>query len=377
LNTQQNNLAIVINETSQLEIVLAWSFGQSDPFLIVDSARMDKRLSSHLQQIGFQIISDISLLRIDLGMKSPESLFVMTSGTTGLPKIVKHSLSSLNTFANVNRLAPATWFVPAPIGSFAWYQMIFLRRQVAHQELILTNSNDLISDFENGIKKKTFNAISCTPTFLRYVSTIFDQDIFKHSSVKRITLGGEVIQESDLKLASSLFPNVKINHIYAATEFGPIFTSNEQTVGYSLNKYRNNVDFKIVEGMLFVKNRMKLNPQKWVETGDYAVCENDRIYILGRISQDFINVGGNRVSLKKVEEVILQIPEILLVKAYGVNSKLMGNVVGVSVTIKDISLKEKIEKIVNSHCLENLSDFEIPCEIIFSDDFQINKNLKR
>jgi acyl-CoA synthetase (AMP-forming)/AMP-acid ligase II len=377
LNTQQNKVAIVINEPSQLEIVLAWSFGQSNPFLIVDSARMDKGVSSHLHQLGFQIISDTSLLQNNLGTGSPESLFVMTSGTTGLPKIVKHAISSLNTFGNVNQLEPSTWFVPAPIGSFAWYQMIFLRRQVEHQELILTNSNDLILDFENAIKKKAFSAISCTPTFLRYVSTIFDQDLFKHSSVKRITLGGEVIQDSDLKLASSLFPNVKINHIYAATEFGPVFTSNEQAAGYSLSKYRNNIDFKIVEGMLFVKNRMESNPHQWVETGDYAVCENERIYILGRISQDFINVGGNRVSLKKVEEVILQIPEIQWVKAYGINSRLMGNVVGVNVAIKDISLKEQIEMIINSHCLEFLTDFEIPCEIFISEDIQINKSLKK
>jgi len=377
LNTQQNKIAIVINEPSLLENVLEWSFGQSNPFLIVDSARMDQGIAAHLHQLGFQIISDTSLLQSNLGSGSPESLFVMTSGTTGLPKIVKHAVTSLNTFANVNQLEPSTWFVPAPIGSFAWYQMIFLRKQVKHQELILTNSNDLIWDFETAIKEKAFNAISCTPTFLRYVSAIFNRDIFIKSSVKRVTLGGEVIQESDLKLASSLFPNVKINHIYAATEFGPVFTSNDQAAGYSLSKYRNGIDFKIVEGMLFVKSRMGLNPGKWVETGDHAVCENERIYILGRLSQDFINVGGNRVSLKKVEEIILQIPEIQWAKAYGVKSRLMGNVVGVNLVIKDISLKEQIETVVNSHCLKYLSDFENPCKIIITDDLQIDRNLKK
>lgn len=377
MNIKENKVALVVDDSSQLQTILKWSFSQPDPFLIIDSARMDQGLSSHLQQIGFHIVTDISLLRSNLRSEGPHSLFVMTSGTTGLPKIIKHDISSLNTFAKVNQLEPSTWFVPAPIGSFAWYQMIFLQREVGDQELILTNSKNLLWDFENAIKQKSFDAISCTPTFLRYVATIFDQEIFKDSPLKRITLGGEVIQDSDLRLASLLFPNVKINHIYAATEFGPIFTSNDQIAGYSLHKYRNNIDFKIEEGMLFVRSRMGLDPHEWFETGDYAVCKNERIHVLGRISLDFINVGGNRVSLKKIEEAILQIPEIQWVSAYGVNSRLMGNVVGIKVAIRDMSSTEQIEQIINSHCLRYLSDFEIPCEILITDDFQIKGNLKK
>lgn len=374
---ESSKLAVVVGSLLPVEDGLNLAFNQSNDFLIVDESRLNQSVRAYLTENGFQIISSRKESYAVTSQSTPDSLFVITSGTTGQPKLIRHSVSSLNTFLNVTDLEPLTWFVPAPVGSFAWYQMIFLHKSVERQKIVLTNAKELTHDFEIGIKDFLFDALSCTPTFIRYISMTFDRKFFEGAKIKRLTLGGEVIQKSDLDLAAELFPGVKINHIYAASEIGPIFTSSDTKPGYSLNKYRQGIDFKLEDEMLFVKNRLRPSMNEWYKTGDCAVINGDRLMILGRQEQDFINVGGNRVGLKRIEEVILKVPGILWARAYGVKSRLMGDVVGVEVMVESEANKADIEFDLNCKCLEILTDYEIPCEVVFVESIQLKGSHKK
>jgi long-chain acyl-CoA synthetase len=88
-----------------------------------------------------------------------------------------------------------------------------------------------------------------------------------------------------------------------------------------------------------------LNEQKfennWLHTGDIGYFDNDGyLFLVGR-KDDMINVGGEKVFPKEIEDVLRQIEEIDDVAVKGIPDKLLGQVVKAFIVTKDeIKLKD-------------------------------------
>jgi len=193
-------------------------------FGVVERSRLNTELTVQLAEQKITVfdmqsrgVTGVPFENSDL---QPGRISVLTSGTTGLPKLIAHTAQSLNTFEKVQNLEPNSWFVPYQVGSYAWYQMVSLGLFVPDQQLVLGSSANLMASFENALSRGQVNAVSSTPTFWRQAAMSIDPDVFKAADMAYISLGGEIVDQAILDYLTTKFPAAKIKHIFASSETG-------------------------------------------------------------------------------------------------------------------------------------------------------------
>lgn len=72
----------------------------------------------------------------------------------------------------------------------------------------------------------------------------------------------------------------------------------------------------------------------WFKTGDMAVVEDGQYRILGRISQDIIKTGGEKVSALEIEHKLMEHPAIAECAVVGVPDPQWGEKVCVAVVLR-------------------------------------------
>jgi oxalate---CoA ligase len=101
----------------------------------------------------------------------------------------------------------------------------------------------------------------------------------------------------------------------------------------------------------------------WFRTGDQGFLdENGYLTLVGRL-KELINRGGEKISPREIDEVLLAHPAIAEAVCFGVPHKMWGEEVEAAVT-----LKEKVsEADLVAYCKEKLSDFKRPKQIHITD----------
>ena len=145
--------------------------------------------------------------------------------------------------------------------------------------------------FYTCIKKYNINRISGTPTFWKLLVN-FNKDL-ESIDLKNITLGGEIVYQELLDKLSSLFPNSKMNHIYATTETGVVFSVSDKMEGFPCN-YLKKYNLKIINDRLYIL----INGDEWFNSNDLCEIKDDRVLFKGR-SSEIIKVAGRKVKYCK------------------------------------------------------------------------------
>lgn len=180
---------------------------------------LDESLVNQPRIINTSSFSDIPEV-INAVKKSAAEITIFTSGTTGQPKKVLHSISSLTRSVRIGeRYANQIWGYAYAPTHMAGLQVFFQAFE---------NENTLVNIFGRSrnevyrcISNHHITHISATPTFYRLLLP-FEKE---YDTVIRVTLGGE---KSDERLYDSMrcvFPNAKINNVYASTEAGSLFAA--------------------------------------------------------------------------------------------------------------------------------------------------------
>ena len=166
-------------------------------------------VAESISAVSFQNMDDVVAAVQD----SKSEITIFTSGTTGQPKKVVHSIQTLTRSVRIGEK------YKGQIWAYAYNPTHMAGLQVFFQAF--ENQNTLVNVFNQSreyvyqqIKLKNITHISATPTFYRLLLP-FEEE---YESVIRATLGGE---KSDQRLYDSIkkiFPNAKINNVYASTE---------------------------------------------------------------------------------------------------------------------------------------------------------------
>lgn len=292
-------------------------------------------------------------LIIDL-KKSSSKITIFTSGTTGIPKKVIHTIPSLS------RMVRCGEKYNDNIWGFAYNPTHMAGLQVLLQAIL--NQNTIVNLFErsyneitNLIDSHQVTHISSTPTFYRLLAS--SPQVFNH--VKRITLGGEKYDAQLEKKLAIKFPNAKINNIYASTEVGSLLV----TKGSYFKIPENLMDkVKIIDNQLMVhKTLLAINDEiktEWYATGDLIEFASDdsSIFKFIRRESDLINIGGYKVNPNEVEEVILRLENIIGARVYSKENSVMGKILYADI-VTDYPIDIKELRIELSHYLQ---DFKIP-----------------
>jgi acyl-CoA synthetase (AMP-forming)/AMP-acid ligase II len=186
----------------------------------------------------------------------------------------------------------------------------------------------------------------------------------KFINVKRITFGGEKSDSSLYEKLKELFPNAKITNIYASTELGTLLHSSGElfTIPEQLRK-----DVLIKDNELFVRAEMLGKSYDLVVddgmygTGDIVeiVSENPTTFKFKIRISDYVNVGGYKVNIQEVEEVLGSIEGVLMASVAVKSNSVLGNMLIASV-VSDFTNSELSEKYIKVILKEKLQEFKIP-----------------
>lgn len=286
------------------------------------------------------------------------TLSLFTSGTTGLPKKVTHTVG--NFIRGVRRSdshSNNVWALAYNPTHMAGLQVFFQALYNLNPMVIIFGKARL--EIFKAIESAVITHLSATPTFFRMLlpaDTTF-------SSVSRITFGGEKSDKNLHDKIRALFPEAQVNNIYASTEAGAILSArndefeikkevtgkveirdNEIVVHHSL--IGNSADLKLVGG--------------WYHTNDIVeITSTDplRFKIASR-GNELINVGGYKVNPNEVKESMLMIDAIKDCHVFGKPNSVLGTILcaefipqnGMEITGNDIK----------KHLASVLQDFKIP-----------------
>jgi acyl-CoA synthetase (AMP-forming)/AMP-acid ligase II len=112
------------------------------------------------------------------------------------------------------------------------------------------------------------------------------------------------------------------------------------------------------------KETEKVLKEGLLYTGDLATVDEDGyIYIVSR-EKNIIKSGGNRISPKEIENVILQIPEVVECAVIGIEDNISGEAIKAFVVLKNSNCNIDLKYIID-YCRDRLPKYKTPKYIEF------------
>jgi len=286
------------------------------------------------------------------------AILLMTSGTTGKPKVAVHEMEKLLGRVRSDQIGNC-WLLTYHPGSFAGIQVVLTA--FCTRSLMVGYGGLSASELAVKAINSDITHLSGTPTFWRSLLLALPGE--KSPPLRQITLGGEAVDQSILDALHAAFPQARIIHIYASTEAGSLFAVKDRRAGFPAQWLLDGVDgcrLRIRDGVLQVQSpramkrygdegsRPALSDDGWLITGDIVQVVADRVLFCGRVDS-VINVGGGKVMPEQVEAMLLALPMIREARVYGIKNPLAGDVLAADVVLaKPISEAEARQHIFSA-----------------------------
>jgi acyl-coenzyme A synthetase/AMP-(fatty) acid ligase len=306
---------------------------------------------------------------------------MLTSGTSGLPKIVSHSLEGLTGAIVADgpaRGAPPVWATFYDIRRYGGLQ-IFLRAIVGGGSMVLSDPGEPIADYVARLRDKAVTHISGTPSHWRKLLMSGAASAF---APRYVRLSGEIADQAVLDGLRRGFPAASIGHAYASTEAGVGFAVNDGLEGFPASMVgpsRDGVEMKVVDGSLLIRSSRAAHAyvgrqavaltdsDGFVDTGDMVELRGDRYHFVGRRG-GIINIGGLKVHPEEIEAVINRHPEVRMSRARSRRSPITGAIVVADVVLadsNDTARGGEIRDRILADCRASLAPHKVPAMIKF------------
>jgi acyl-coenzyme A synthetase/AMP-(fatty) acid ligase len=283
---------------------------------------------------------------VERGSEAATEWILLTSGTTGAPKLVVHTLSSLaGTLPRQPPGAGAVWSTFYDIRRYGGLQ-IYLRAVLSGAPLVLSRPDESTADFLARAAAHGVTHISGTPSHWRRALMSGAAQVLKPAYVR---LSGEVADQVLLDQLRSAYPTARIAHAFASTEAGVAFDVNDGLAGFPaefIEAPRDGIQLKVEEGTLRIRSernaarylgaapRDLASIDGYVDTGDLVELKDGRYYFRGR-KGGVINVGGLKVYPEEVEGVLNADPRVRMSLVRSKKNAIMGAVVVAEVVLED------------------------------------------
>ena len=312
---------------------------------------------------------------------------MLTSGTSGVPKIVSHTLEGLTGAIIADgplRGASAVWATFYDIRRYGGLQ-IFLRAVIGGGSMVLSEPLEPIADHVARLAAGKVTHISGTPSHWR---KLLMSGAATHFSPRYVRLSGEIADQAVLDGLAQAFPGASIGHAYASTEAGVGFAVNDGREGFPaslIGQNRDGVEMKVVDGSLRIRSLRTahayvganttplMDVDCFVDTGDMVELRGDRYYFVGRRG-GIINIGGLKVHPEEVEAVINRHASVRMSRARSRKSPITGAIVVADVVLAegaDPSRKEAIGNEILAQCRASLAAHKVPAMIRFVEELDV------
>jgi acyl-CoA synthetase (AMP-forming)/AMP-acid ligase II/acyl carrier protein len=104
----------------------------------------------------------------------------------------------------------------------------------------------------------------------------------------------------------------------------------------------------------------------WFRTGDLGYLDADGyLFLTGRLKEN-VNRGGENISPREIDDVLLEHPDILQAAVFAISHPTLGETVAAAVVLRDDS--QVTESKIREYLSERLANFKIPTRILMVDD---------
>jgi acyl-coenzyme A synthetase/AMP-(fatty) acid ligase len=305
---------------------------------------------------------------------------MLTSGTSGIPKIVGHTLGGLSgaiVADGPTRGALPVWATFYDIRRYGGLQ-IFLRAIIGGGSMVLSQSGEALSDHVARLAASGVTHISGTPSHWRKLLMSGSTAGF---APRYVRLSGEIADQAVLDGLAQAFPDASVGHAYASTEAGVGFAVNDGREGFPaslIGPNRDGVEMKVVDGSLRIRSKRAAHSyvgrraaaltdaDGFVDTGDMVELRDDRYYFVGRRG-GIINIGGLKVHPEEIEAVINRHVEVRMSRAKSRRSPITGSIVVADVILTTGSAEraKEIREEILTNCRASLASHKVPAVIRF------------
>jgi acyl-coenzyme A synthetase/AMP-(fatty) acid ligase len=299
-----------------------------------------------------------------------------TSGTTGAPKLVRHTLRTL--MGAIGDAPSQQWATFYDIRRYGGLQ-IFLRAVSGRGSLTLGAEGEALSSLLTRFSDAKITHVSGTPTYWRKV-LISGEGL--RIDPEYVRLSGEIADDGVLAALHALYPRARIEHAYASTEAGVVFAVDDRKAGFPASwvERDGSVRMMIVDGTLHVRSgRSALgflgegapaltDEVGFVDTGDMVERRGDRCYFVGRRG-GIINVGGAKVHPEEVETALNAHAIVRASRVFARTSPITGALVFADVVLRHGCLPDRAsEGDILAACRARLPAYMVPAGLRFVAD---------
>jgi acyl-coenzyme A synthetase/AMP-(fatty) acid ligase len=308
---------------------------------------------------------------------------LLTSGTTGTPKLVVHTLSTLTAPIKIGSAlgSPAVWSTFYDIRRYGGLQ-IFLRAVLGGGSMVLSSAAESTGDFLTRAGAHGVTNISGTPSHWRRALM---SPSASRIAPRYVRLSGEIADQPILDHLRGVYRQAGIGHAFASTEAGLAFEVSDGLSGFPTRLIRQagaEVEMKVEEGTLRIRSartaigylsqsgKPLADKEGFVDTGDVIELRAGRYYFIGR-RDGTINVGGQKVHPEEVEAVINRHPTVRMSLVKARRSPITGAVVTADIVLNaDLETlaraeTEPIKAEILEACHRMLTPHKIPVAIRF------------
>ncbi|MDB5904658.1 MAG: fadD [Betaproteobacteria bacterium] len=296
-------------------------------------------------------------------------LILLSSGSTGGPKLILHSFTRLLArFVGEPRKARAT------IGFLKFDHIGGLNTALhtcACGGTLVGIRDRSVDTVCAAIQAHAVELLPTSPTFLNMLIVQRAHERYDLSSLELISYGTEVMPASTLRTLHAVLPQVRLLQTYGLSELGILASASGSSDSLWMRLGGEGVEAEVRDGVLWVRSAARMvgylnSPSPFVDgwfcTGDRVEVNGDTLRVLGRASE-VINVGGEKVHPAEVESVILEMSEVVDAVAFAHPSAVTGQVVGARICPSGSVCADELRRRVRSYCAERLPRHMVPLRI--------------
>jgi acyl-coenzyme A synthetase/AMP-(fatty) acid ligase len=351
----------------------------------IDVVLTDERRGAEGFPSGLRVMQCTSRMREGVPNRAGHSdteWVLLTSGTTGMPKLVVHSLASL--VAPIKRGGPAA--ATAPVWS-TFYDIrryggmqIFLRAALGGGSLVLSSAREPAAEFLARAGGHGITHISGTPSHWR--RALMNPGAARISP-RYVRLSGEIPDQPILTDLRAFYQGAAVGHAFASTEAGVAFEVNDALAGFPpdlLEGHTGEVEMKLEDGSLRIRSPRTAtrylgdtgplrDEAGFVDTGDMVETLDGRCFFVGRRG-GIINVGGLKVHPEEVEAVINRHPAVRMSLVKARKNPFTGAIVVADIVVRSDGAENRdamdlVRNEILDVCRRSLSAHKVPAAIRF------------
>jgi acyl-coenzyme A synthetase/AMP-(fatty) acid ligase len=295
-----------------------------------------------------------------------------TSGTSGPPKLVFHTLETLA--GALTDAPPQQWATFYDIRRYGGLQ-IFLRALSGSGSLRVSGGDESVEAFLARAGEAGVTHMSGTPSHWR--KALMSGEAHRLSP-DYVRLSGEIADDAILEALREQYPNARIEHAYASTEAGVAFTVGDGRAGFPADwiDRPGPVALRVVDETLQIRSARRAlrflgsdapalaDAEGFVDTGDMVELRGDRYVFVGRRG-GIINVGGAKVHPEEVEAVLNAHPAVRASRVFARKNPITGAIVVADVVLLPSAAQVGLEREILEACRGRLPAHMAPTRLRF------------